>query len=349
MGVVAVHPQAPVRRSVLAAALVVAAWVPAGDPAGSLAPSARGAEELADLRRRWEELPEAERARLRDRLVELEELPAETQRRIREQASRLDGLARQAYRGLEPQVRERIDRLPAPQRHELLEGMAVAEARDFGARILSKLPAEDRARLEGAGDDERVAYFLELRERTNERIARTIPSMAGELGFPPEHVARLESLPPERRREKFLELVQRRTLRAADVYGLPEGIPRGRWELVAELPPEEFYVALLRLRRKFPELGLRPNVRPDRGAGEAHLRLRRAMLLHLDPEEMLSLSHLEGDERAAEVRRRQRERATAVIREERLLPSETAEHLDRWSESRFFFAVRELLGGRSGG
>lgn len=306
------------------------------------------AADLGELRRRWAGLTDEERTRMRQHLAELKKLSPEERRRTEERARRLDQMSRQLWRGIDPEVRARLEKLPAAKRRQILREMVVAEASAMGRRILSKLPADERKRLESASGEERVRILLDLRRQMNERIEGTFERIAPDMDFSPQEIERLRQLPSDLRREKFLEIVKRRTLRAVELHGLPAGVSPQRWRAAAELPPDEFYLALLRLRREHPSFGLGPGPGPERERREAGAlwRLRQSLQLDLDPQQRLALSHLSRAERRAEMRRRQRRQALQAIRSEGLLPQAMIERLERSPDQQFFTVVRELVSGR---
>ncbi|MEE8469228.1 MAG: DUF3106 domain-containing protein [Planctomycetota bacterium] len=309
---------------------------------------ARNAPERAALRQRWEGLSEQERARLRERFAALSELDPEERARLTERTQRLNQLSRQFYGGLDDAQRRRLDGLPTAKRRELLHEMVLAEARETSRRLWNKLSAADRERLEGVGEQERLEFFAEFRRRQGKRIDRSIEDLGPELGFSATELERLRGLPTDRRRQKFLEMVKRRTLRAVQSRGLPREFPARRWSSMTQLAPEEFYLAILRMRRSFPELGIAHGT-DTRATTAAQRRLVRSLQVDLDPAERLALSHLGRAERGAEMRRLKRERALTVIRETQLLPPAEIERLQGLADSRFFVAVRELLPQRGGG
>lgn len=284
---------------------------------------------------------------MRERFAALKQLDPEERARLTERTHRLDELSRQLYMGMEEVQRRRLDGLETGKRRELLHEMVLAEARETSRRLWNKLSAEDRARLEGAGEEERLEFFVEFRRRQNKRIDRSMEELGPEFGFSPADLERLRGMSSDHRRQKFLEVVKRRTLRVVEIHGLPPELPAQRWTFVVQLPPEEFYLAILRIRRSFPELGIpRKNDTPE--TTEAHRRLVRSMQIDLDPAERLALSQLGREERGAEMRRLKRERALTVIRESQLLPPAAIERLQALPDGPFFLAVRELLPNRGG-
>jgi hypothetical protein len=311
----------------------------------------------ADLRKRFESLSEEQKQALRQRLERLKKLPAQERQELRAQAGQLEDMSRRVYRNLADRDRERLDSLPADKREDLLREMALAEARDMGHRILRKLPQEERERLEAAEPQERQRLLLELRHQMDRRIGQTIERMAPELGFSEEQVKRLNNLPSDERRAKFLQVVKRRCVQFVDRKGLPEGMQAKRWERIQQLPPDEFYLALLNLRREFPGLARAMNPKPGSDSEWSVPRLspelqrvRRAMEVHLDPTERLELAEKGRVERERELKVRRRKRAMAALHKGGYVTGEDLKRLEILPDEAFFALVRRFLdsGGKQG-
>lgn len=329
--------------------LAPAAW------AGSPQDAARNRDQgttasKADLRKRFESLSEEQKQALRQRLERLKKLPAQERQNLRTQAGQLEDMSRRVYGSLADRDRERLDGLPADKRQELLREMALAEVRDMGHRILRKLPQEERERLEAAEPQERQRLLLELRHQMDRRIGQTIERMAPELGFSAEQVKKLNELPSNERRAKFLHVVKRRCTQYVDRKGLPEGVQAKRWERIQQLPPDEFYLALLNLRREFPGLARAMNPKPGSGSERIASRLspelqhvRRAMEVHLDPTERLELAGKGRVERERELKVRQRKRAMAALDKGGYVKGEDLKRLEALSDEAFFTLVRRFL------
>lgn len=336
--------------------LATAAWADSAQDA-TRHPDQKATVGKADQRKRFDSLPEEQKQALRQRLERLKKLPAQERQDLRAQASQLEDMSRRVYRSLADGDRERLDGLPMDKRQDLLSEMALAEVRDMGHRILRKLPQAERERLEAAEPQERQRLLLELRHQMDLRIGQTIERMAPELGFSAEQVKKLNDLPSNERRGKFLHVIKRRCTQYVDRKGLPEGMHAVRWEKVQQLPPDEFYLALLNLRREFPGLARALNPKPGADAKENTprtssdmQRLRRAMEAHLDPTERLQLAEKGRVERERELKSRGRKRAMAALDKGRYVTGEDLKRLEALPDEAFFTLVRRFLdsGGRQG-
>jgi len=299
------------------------------------------AAELEDLHDRWAALSEAERDRFRARYAELASLQPEERARITERVRRLDELARMVFGSLDPRTQERLLALDGPKRRELLREMAVDEARAMGQRILERMSADDRARLEQASEADRLRFLVEFRRRQDKRLEESIVDMAAEIGMSEEELARLANLLPEQRRARFLEIVKRRILRIVEQRGLPEGITSQRWGHASALEPREFYLAVLRLqsdpRTRLP-LAKRP---PAEDAGWE--RVRRALRPEDDHEARLELAHLSVAERRTQVRARRRAELVAILSEEGLFDETLLQASRELPDAAFLIEVRNRL------
>ncbi|HIF41445.1 MAG TPA: DUF3106 domain-containing protein [Planctomycetes bacterium] len=329
--------------------LATAAWA-GSDQDAVRNPDQGTTSSKADLRKRFESLSEEQKQALRQRLERLKKLPAQERQELRAQADQLEDMSRRVYRNLADRDRERLDSLSADKRQDLLREMALAEARDMGRRILRKLPQEERERLEAAEPQERQRLLLELRHQMDSRIGQTIERMAPELGFSAEQVKKLNNLPSDERRGKFLHMVKRRCTQYVDGKGLPEGLEAERWEEVKQLPPDEFYLALLNLRRKFPGLARAMNSKPGpdsegsaRRLSPEMQRVRRAMEAHLDPTERLELAEKGRVERERELKSRGKKRAMAALAKGGYVMGEDLKRLEALPDEVFFTLVRRFL------
>ncbi|HJM56082.1 MAG: hypothetical protein CMJ98_06540 [Planctomycetes bacterium] len=311
-------------------------------------PDRGAASSKADQRKRFESLSEEQKQALRQRLERLKKLPAQERQDLRAQAGQLEDMSRRVYRNLADGDRERLDSLSADKRQDLLREMALAEARDMGRRILRKLPQEERERLEAAEPQERQRLLLELRHQMDGRIGQSIERMAPELGFSAEQVKKLNALPSDERRGKFLQVVKRRCIQYVDRRGLPEGIRPEHWDRVQQLPPDEFYLALLNLRREFPGLAraMKPKPGSDKSAPKPSpemQRVRRAMEAHLNPTERLELAEKGRVERERELKGRRRKRVLAALDKGGYVAGEDLKRLEALPDEAFFALVRRFL------
>ncbi len=304
----------------------------------------------AELRQRFDSLTPDQKQALRDRLEELKQLPAQQRQQLRAQADRFEAMGRRVYQSMPARDRERLDGLPARKRQELLHEMALAEVQDMSHRILRKLPKQERERIEAANPSERRQLLADLRGQMDRRIAESIKTMAPELGFSPKELGQLNDLPPDERRTKFLLVVKRRCSGYVQREGLPKGVASDQWERIRSLPPDEFYLALLNLRREFPDLARVARANPigtERSASSTQdrglRRVRRALETHLDASERLGLAGSNRAERQHELRRRRRQRAMTALGRSGFLTEELTERLRSIPDDAFFSQVRRFL------
>lgn len=298
--------------------------------------NAEAARATEELRARWAAMPEATKERMRSRYAELEQLSAPEQQTLRRRASRMDELARRVYGTLEEDERERLDGLGADKRRELLREMAVAEAQSMGERILEMLPPEDRARLESASAEDRELFFLEFDKRQRRRMDEAIEEHGPDFLHPTD-LERLRRLGPDERRGKFLEIVQRRTVRWIETTGLPEGLSERRWQVLAAMQPAEFWHAWERARDRH---GFEGPIRRNRRPHAAHL-IERA--LKVDPEQHLLLAELPPDERQPLLQAEKRRRVVEAVRRNKLVDEEGLSHLEGCTDAEFFLEVRQMM------
>ena len=325
------------RWPVLGAALLVSA--------AAVVQTQGGAPELtAELRSRWNGLTEVERERLRERFVEFDQLDPAEKRSVNQRARRLDELARRLYRALDDEEREQLDGLGTEKRRELLREMAVESASAQGQRIMALLPAEDRSRLLAATPEDRQLFLLDFEKRQARRLDDVVRKLGPQyLGT--EALARLNMLEPAERRQRFLEIFQKRVVQWVGSRGLPEGLPQKRWQSMARMDPQGFQLAWERARKKYGVDGPRaPQTSPDPAR-----RLVDALQIDLEGQR-LDMSELEPRERRARLRKLQHERVLAVARElnaEGLIGDpELAELLKASGSERFTQYLREVIGRR---
>ena len=333
-------PRAP--RLLLAPAIVVcaaaAAWGAFDRQRGLPVP---GTAELLELQERWEGLGEEEREHYRRRYVELQDLDDKARDELGERVRRLDEMARLVFRSLESSSQQRILGLDAPKRRELLREMAIDEARAMGSRLLESLPEEQRNRIEGATPNDRLALLVQMRRDQEKLLDSSVRLLAEELEFSEADMSRIESLPLDMRRARFMGLIKRRTLSVVERRGLPEGISAAQWAQAAELDPKEFYLMLQRLRdRDGLEFDLRPN-RTEEVSPWA--KVRRMLRGDVEPELRVELADLNERERDELIRRTRRERTMALLRSDGLLAPAELESLEACPDSAFFTRLRAYI------
>lgn len=311
-------------------------------------PAANGA-----LLERWNRLTVEERTRYRARFEEYRRKDPGVRAVMKERAKHLDLMARRLHGTLSEAERERLAGLPPGRRREILHEMLAAEARDVGRRIRESLPSGMRQRFDGARPEDRARFITSVRGKLSNQMGVVFERLGRELGLPPGRIQRLKDLPESQRRPEFLALLKRRLSRDLSARGLPAGISRDAWRQLLEMPPREFFDAILRLRETHPEIGLphgggRGPAPSDPETRRRLSAMRRAMQ-PISPAERLELSALSREERAAEVRRRKRSRVLEVIRSEGLLSEEELRALAARPDPSFFREVRELVSGRNPG
>lgn len=327
-------------RLLLAPAIVVcaaaAAWGAFDRQRGLPVP---GTAELLELQERWDSLGEEEREHYRRRYVELQDLDDKARDELGDRVRRLDEMARLVFRSLESSSQQRILGLDAPKRRELLREMAIDEARAMGSRILESLPEEQRDRIEGATPTDRLTLLVQMRRDQEKLLDRSVRLLAEELEFTESDLARIESLPLDMRRARFMDLIKRRALSFVEHRGLPEGISAGQWAHAAELDPKEFYLMLQRLRDDL-NFDLDPN-RTEEASPWA--KVRRMLRGNVEPELRVELAELNERERGELIRRTRRERTMALLRSDELIGPDELESLEACPDSAFFTRLRAYM------
>ena len=302
-------------------------------------------DQLQNLRERWASFSEEEREELRQSLARLKQMTPEKRREVKAHAQRMREMSRRVYKSLSPENRERLNRLTKSKREEILLEMTLAETRDMARRLFAKLPREVQTRLKNSSEEDRLKALLELRQDMDRRISHSIQRMGAELGLAEEELHELEQLPPEKRRARFLKIVKRKVSRAVDRLPLPPKVSLERWREIQALPEDEFYLAILRLRRRFPDFGS-PHAKvpaPRIPTDDVRAQLMGALQLELDPAERIKLSELTRSAREQDIQGRQRAAAMRVLERARTLTPKELEELKRTSDRGFFRRLRNIL------
>ncbi len=312
--------------------------------------------DMDELRARWSSLSADEKDVMRERFERYQAMGETERAALAEKSRRIDLLARRMYRGLSDSERARFDDLGPKQRRELLREMAVDHARDIGERIQAKLPAHAMARLESASADDWVDFLEEFKRRQRLRMDQVLSNLGQELELDESEVRRLRNLDDDERGRKFLELMQRRSQRA--VADLPPGLARERWAEIQQLPPDDFFEAIMELREAYPGFGRPPGsplppprIGADDAEGEAvertpvppELALTLNRVLHPSLEERLDLVDLDAAHRGVEISKRRRGRILRLFEESGVLPDVERRRLTILPDGRFFHRVRSLL------
>ncbi len=330
------HAQHRSCRLLIAIAVVVALCTP---QASSQSPSDPALDTAAE---RWRALSPDERERLQDRYERYRALTAEERVELVERARHLKAAGVRVQRELSKTQHDRLERLPAERRREVVRDLVEGEARDTAQRIRGKLPEEWLAELEKATPEERARFLVEFKQRQQGRMTKIALQALGEKqGLSQTEIDALRALPQAAREATVLELRERALARG----GLPSGLTPKEWDEWKDLPPEDFFRRmtehLLRLRAERAAAdGLRPIDRTPRSE-ETLRRLEDA--LRLRPDEVIDLAELAPDARKDRIFQATRKRALAIIREKRLLSSERIQELVNAPPRIFFGEVRQLL------
>ncbi len=331
-----VHAQHRFCRIVIAIAVVLALCTPRASSQSSSDPAPDTAAE------RWRALSPEERERLRDRYERYRALTDEERVELVERARHLKAAGVRVQRELSKAQYDRLERLPAEQRREVVRDLVEGEARDIAQRIRGKLPEQWLAELEKATPEERARFLVEFKQRQQGRMTKIALQALGEKqSLPQAEIDEYKALPEPAREAKVLELRERANARG----GLPSGLTPKEWDEWKDLPPEDFFRRmtehLLKLRAaRAPTDDLRPIDRTPRSE-EALRRLEDA--IRLRPDEVMDLAELPPNARKDRIFQATRKRALAIIREKRLMSSERIQELVNAPPRIFFAEVLRLL------
>lgn len=331
-----VHAQRRSCRIVIAIAVVLALCTP---QAPSQSPSDPAPDAAVE---RWRALSPEERERLLDRYERYRALSAEERVELVERARHLRAASVRVQRELSKAQHDRLERLPAEQRREVVRDLVEGEARDIAQRIRGKLPEQWLAELEKATPEERARFLVEFKQRQQGRMTKIALQALGEKqGLPQAEIDEYKALSQPERESKVLELRERANARG----GLPSGLTPNEWDEWKDLPPEDFFRRmtehLLKLRAaRAPADDLRPIDRTPRSE-ETLRRLEDA--IRLRPDEVMDLAELAPDARKDRIFQATRKRALAIIREKRLMSPERIQELVNAPPRIFFAEVLRLL------
>jgi hypothetical protein len=310
-------------------------------------------ERLESARARWESLRPEEQALIQERWQRFQSLPEAERRELRARAERVAELRARAQRSLSPELRARVERLPAEQREQVLSELVEGESARIGARLRAALPPEVVQRLEQARPEDRARYFANYQQQQRRRVANYMIERLGQrLALPKEELARMKQLPEEQRTACVLELRQRLAQVEARELGLPPGLAQEQWEAWLALPPEEFFERLADHVRERQlagaEAGIgRSGARTAEIPGQALARVRALRRLQqaaeADPADLVELAGAAPEVRAERVGERARQRCLRILVEDQLVGPDELERLQRLSGPAFAGAVNELL------
>jgi len=298
-------------------------------------------------RERWEKLSPADKARLEERYERFKSMKPEERAALERRAQRLETVRSGIEKELPSEARKKLNQLEPDKRRRIMREMSAEEAREVGRRIRQKLPKELRQELEGMTPDERRVALEEFKSKQNEDVLSIATNLGRQLGVEPGTLERLQFVPIEQRKRKFLEFVQRLSTEEIAKNGLPPGISERRWDALTKLEPDAFFDAIARLRRSHPTLAapaIEEGGTPPGAPGQLdpeRERLRRALMPN--PRERIELAGLTPDQRRERLSIRRRKRVLDVIRKGELLPPDRIAALEELPDGRFFKIAREVL------
>jgi hypothetical protein len=330
---------------------------------------------------RWNRLSPERQASVRRRFEQFQDLTAEQREILALRTGQLKQRANALYDLLTPEERQRIDRLAPERKDEILLALAREEEQAQTMRLREKLAAPLREGLDDATPEGRRLFLQQLHERQEIFLGRALRRLGLALGLEEPVIDALEELPLEERKLEFLALAKEVSVESIVRSALPPGLTPWRWERMRELPPEEFFAVVLRLRDRHPGFGpldINPgDINPgdvdsgnvDRGdtdpadevpaqaespardgapreshrAGSLRAIMRSIRTAaQLDESDLLGLAALSPQERRSAVTRLRRERVLSLLRTEELRSPERIDELETQSDEWFLQTLREL-------
>lgn len=320
----------------------------AEERAQALAVEPLDGESRQALLERWNRLTPDVQQRLRLRFERFRSLAPDERAALALRTRRIQARAEVYYDLFSAEERERLDRLSPEKRREILLSLATEEEEEQALRLRQNLPPELAESIADQRPERRREMLAELRRRQEEKLGPAIERFGVELGLQPQVIQRLQLLPFEQRKRKFLELAKDLSTEHIASRELPPGLSAFRWERMKALEPEEFFGVLMRLRARHPDLDCLPKRGGPRqhgreGGHEMYEAMARLRALGRPSEaELLELALLTPAEREAEVVRRRRSRVLAYLREEELLSAERIDQLERLDDEEFGQMLRQL-------
>ena len=340
---------------------------PVSPPASPLDEDSRKA-----LLERWNRLTPEKQARVRERFERFRDLTVEQREILTDHARHLQRRARALYDLLTLEERERLDRLGPEKKREIMLAMANQEEQAQHQRLRQGLASNLRDRLEGEPPKTRRSFLNELHRRREIHLGNALRRLGQALGLEEAALDALDELPIEERKAQFLALAKELSIEGIARSELPPGLTPWRWERMRELPPEQFFAAVLSLRDRSPDFvpfgAFGPgtarggsSAQPGTGGDSAtpapadrysHRSRRsdgiRAIMrsiraaARLDPSDMIELASLSPEERRTQVMKLRRQRVIDFMRRRELLPPERIDELEAQSDEWFMNTTREL-------
>lgn len=303
---------------------------------------------LDAARQRWERLTPAEKERLRERYESYRNLSEEDRRSLANRARRLSDDAKRVQSALPQETREKMQKLDPEKRREVMKDIVAGEAREKGARIREKMPEEWIDRLEKARPEDRARFLAEFQHKARERVALAALDKIGKrLDMPKPEIERLQKLPEAERATALLELKKKLSTKDAAEFGLPAGITAEQWEQWQQLPPEQFFEALQRLRHERQLRAEESNAKKVSETTATNERLRAAKLvleaLRSRPEDVVEFADVPQPQRRLRILEKRRARVLEALSTADFATPQQRVELRGMPEAEFTRAVRELL------
>jgi len=296
----------------------------------------------ARARDRWDAMSERERKLMRERYEKLQQMAPAERKELEQRAERFAKLRERTWEWLSDADRARLEALPTEKRQDVLQEMMVAEARAIGERILDKLPAETRRRIENARPGDRIHYLQEYKHKQLKRLDGMLSDLGQRLNVGRDELRANRSLPVEERKQQVLGWLKDHATAQFELGLDDPDFPTSNLRRLARLEPEEFFAALLRMREKHPGVA-EPFGIGRRSEREERVRALRH-LMRSPVEEHVELADLEPRARRKEYSKRRRQRVLTHLREQVELPAEELRELSEAPDALFFRKVRELYG-----
>lgn len=202
----------------------------------------------------WRELPPAQQEAVRERFRQFQRLPAADREELRRRAELLAAERRAAFESLDPAERQRLERLPWPERLPALDHLVRQRLEARSRELEARFPGA--AALRGLPLPERLQSSARLIEESHQEELREAARRALEEGWiGPQMLEWLQEAPLHEKLEVLGTVQKWRVLREAQAQGLWE-----RWRLdpaeqrrVAGMAPRDFFRVLDLLKRGVPK------------------------------------------------------------------------------------------------
>lgn len=214
--------------------------------------------QTSDARARWDKLPEARKAELRERYDRLAKMPESERARLRERVEAMRREAASILASLTPDERAAYDALDEDARRAMLRSMLRDRARLLATRARARMTYEEQAKLDRAKPEGQREILRGVQERDRRRLSHSSSQLARELGISRKELGRLRDGTKQERRAAVAALIRARVVDHVANHGLPKGFDEPRWRHVVELDDAPFLRAISRIRARQPEFGVPP-------------------------------------------------------------------------------------------